>query len=256
MPGPSLCWRQLRDQDEQDALGLEPLWTNKFWGNGNPESPFRGGQEDVADQVAFQAWLSSVTCSHRLILLSNLSSPISTPYIKESQATNGRLAESQQLADRWVNSSSLMGFLLLQDAIHMPRDQPAESAFKVKCAARPRTDRPCLGGGSPQVLSAEDQRAQCSGLTLMPSSSPLKVPVANVTLKWLNEPQHGSQPTGRRTSLGPAQGPKAAISLCGSPGFSQRAPLSQERTVETCPQLSPHWGHLRHGSICLSPTHL
>lgn len=82
-----------------------------------------------------------------------------------------------------------MGFLLLQDASHMPSRQPAESAFKVKCAARPRTDRPCLGGGSPQVFSAEDQRAQCSGLTPAPSSSPLKVPAANVTLKWLSEPQ-------------------------------------------------------------------
>lgn len=167
---------------------MEPLWTNKFWGNGNRESPFCGGQEDVTDQVAFKSLLSSVTCSHCLIPLSNLSSPISTPHMKESQATNGRLAESQQHADRWVNSSSIMGFLLLQHAIHMPRGQPAEPAFKVKCTARPRTDRLCLGGGSPQVPSAEARKAQYSGLTPVPSSS---LPRGQVELLWQMSPYSG-----------------------------------------------------------------
>lgn len=158
---------------------MEPFWTSKFWGNGNRESPFCSGQEDVTDQdrVAFKSLLSSVTCSHCLIPLSNPSSPITISHIKESQATNERLAESQQHADRWVNSSSLMGFLLLRDAIHMPRGQPAESAFKVKCAAKPRTDRLCLGGGFSTGASTEDRKAQASGLTLEPSSSPLRGPV-------------------------------------------------------------------------------
>lgn len=109
---------------------MEPLWTNKFWGNGNRESPFCGGQEDVTDQVAFKSLLSSVTCSHCLIPLSNLSSPISTPHMKESQATNGRLAESQQHADRWVNSSSIMGFLLLQHAFTCPGASPLNLLLK------------------------------------------------------------------------------------------------------------------------------
>lgn len=126
---------------------MGPLWTNKFWGTGNRESPFFNGQEDSTGQAAFKSWPSGVTHSHCPIPLSNLSSPISTPHIQESQVTNGSLAESQQHADRWVNSSSLMGFLLLPDAIHVPRGQPTESAFKVKCATRPGRGQAGSGPG-------------------------------------------------------------------------------------------------------------
>lgn len=196
---------------------MEPLWT-KFWGKGNRESPSCGGQEDVTDQVAFKSLLSRVTCSHCLLPLSNPSSPITTSHIKESQATNGRLAESQQHADRWVNSASLMGFLLLRDAIHMPRGQPAESAFKVKCAARPRTDRLCLGGGF--STGACCKRPKSSVLwphpctQLLATERPGRVPVAYVALKWMSEPRHTRQPTQGCLSHLPCSWPglKAAIS--------------------------------------------
>ena len=120
---------------DQEVLGR---WEQKV--------SFCGGQKDIVDQVSFKSLVFSVTVSHCLIPLYNLYSPITTSHIKESQATSGRVAESQQHADRRVNSSSLTGFLLLQAAILMQRSQPAESAFKVKCTARPRTGGPCPEG--------------------------------------------------------------------------------------------------------------
>lgn len=139
-------------------------------GRWEQEVSFCGDQEDIIDQVAFKSLLFSVTLSHRLIPLCNFYSPVTTSHMKESQATNGRVAESLQYADRWVNSSSLTGFLLLPVAIHLQRSQPAESAFQVKCTARPRAGGRCPEGPPHGCPPLETRRISTLAWCLRPAS--------------------------------------------------------------------------------------
>lgn len=156
--------------------------------------------------------------------LSNPSSPSSIPHMQESQVTNGSLAESQQHADRWVNSSSLMGFLLLPDAIHVPRGQPAESAFKVKCATRPGQGQTGSGpGGCPHTPPPSRVPWPHPCAELLTAARPSRFPGLLLPASPRGGPASPRHP--RTTPMRPGRSPLARLKLPDlSAAFSGHAP--------------------------------